>query len=450
MARLFALLAACALAERSAAARTIHSSAKFVQPVPAATFAPEQIRLAHTQVDTEMAVHWATSNLTNDDYQGVVQWGPDAGSLTFSAAATLQLNYTAFTIKSPSLHFATMTGLAHQTQVFYRVGSLTQGWSPIYNFTSSRALGTKSYPFSFVTFGDMGISYSNWTAALLAKMSQDGELDLIVHAGDISYADNRASINHGTIYDGVINQYFNEMMPATAQTPYMLSSGNHEAILDFLAYRTRVAPTMPIANATATPFWYSYSVGPVHFTAYDYDQSWSETSEQYAFVSSDLKGVDKSVTPWTIAYNHFPLICSNYFFCPSAGPFRAVYEPLFNAPDSRVDFHLAGHVHASEAVYPSVNGTVTQFSFNDVSQVLHLLVGNAGDEEINCCSDWAKPAPAYSAFRDDIYVPDGGYYGFTKVILLDDTHANVEFWDAVNQTVVYSYQMSRPLPAGRV
>jgi hypothetical protein len=260
----------------------------------------------------------------------------------------------------------------------------------------------------------------------------------------------RASINHGTIYDGVINQYFNEMMPMSAQTPYMLSSGNHEAILDFLAYRTRVAPTMPIANATSTPFWYSYEVGPVHFTAFDYDQSWTEKSEQYSFVSSDLKAVDKTVTPWTIAYNHFPLICSNYFFCPSAGPFRALYEPLFNAPDSRVDFHLAGHVHASEAVYPSINGSVTQFSFNDVSQVLHLLVGNAGDEEINCCSDWAKPAPAYSAFRDDIYVPDGGYYGFTKVVLLNDTHADVEFWDAVNQTVVYSYQMSRPLPAGRV
>lgn len=39
-----------------------------------------------------------------------------------------------------------------------------------------------------------------------------------------------------------------------------------QSILDFLAYRMRVAPTMPTAQSgSASPFWYSFNYGPVHF-----------------------------------------------------------------------------------------------------------------------------------------------------------------------------------------
>ena len=44
-------------------------------------------------------------------------------------------------------------------------------------------------------------------------------------AGDISYADNRAGLYNGSIYDGVLNQFYNEVMPSSAYAPYMTSSG---------------------------------------------------------------------------------------------------------------------------------------------------------------------------------------------------------------------------------
>lgn len=97
-------------------------------------------------------------------------------------------------------------------------------------------------------------------------------------AGDISYADNRAGINNGTIYEGVLNDFYNEVMPSSAYAPYMTSSGNHEAIVDFLAYRMRNSPTMPQNGGL---FWHSFEVGPIHFLAFDIDQPWGAGSPQY-------------------------------------------------------------------------------------------------------------------------------------------------------------------------
>lgn len=129
----------------------------------------------------------------------------------------------------------------------------------------------------------------------------------------------------------------------------MYSSGNHEASSPeskagtFLAYRTRVAPTMP-TNGTAAPFWYSYNVGRIHFVAFDIDQEYRAGSPQYAFLAADLAAVDRAATPWVVAYSHFPMLCSNNFWCNdgsgAAQAFRKLYEPLFNAPETRVHLFL--------------------------------------------------------------------------------------------------------------
>jgi hypothetical protein len=71
----------------------------------------------------------------------------------------------------------------------------------------------------------MGISNSQATADLTAKKIQSGEASFISHAGDISYADNRAGINNGSIYEGVLNDFYNEVQPSSAYGAYMTSSG---------------------------------------------------------------------------------------------------------------------------------------------------------------------------------------------------------------------------------
>ncbi len=109
-----------------------------------------------------------------------------AGSLTHTAYGT-NTNYTAFNIKSPSLHFAVMTGLTPSSSYYYRVGNDQYGWSSVFPFTSAPSVGdTSIYPISFITYGDMGISNSEHTANLTAKLIQSGQASFILHTGDIS------------------------------------------------------------------------------------------------------------------------------------------------------------------------------------------------------------------------------------------------------------------------
>ena len=70
----------------------------------------------------------------------------------------------------------------------------------------------------------MGISYSQPTADVIAARINGGTgPDVITHAGDISYADNRGC----PTYDNVQNIYYNEISPYASQVPVMFSSGNH-------------------------------------------------------------------------------------------------------------------------------------------------------------------------------------------------------------------------------
>lgn len=188
--------------------------------------------------------------------------------------------------------------------------------------------------------------------------------------------------------------------------------GNHEASAPqskegtFLAYRRRVAPTMPIEDAIATPFWYSFNAGRIHFLAFDIDQVHTKGSPQHAFILADLAAVDRKKTPVVVAFNHFPLLCSNKFWCNdgsgSAQAFRALYEPVFNAKETRVHVYISGHVHAAEIAFPVATGSLlpSQTSFKGVDTVLQAMLGFPGDMEV-CCNDWQHPTPPYTAWRTD-------------------------------------------------
>lgn len=351
------------------------------------------------------------------------------------------MNYTAFKLKSPSLHFATVTNLKPNTFYSYQVGDPSYGYSILYNFTTAPVTGSlDSFPISFLAYGDMGVSNSQATANFTAQKIRNGEAAYILHAGDISYADNRASLNNGTFYEGILNDFYNEVMGSSAYGPYMMSSGNHESILDFLAYRERVSPTLPTVNGNE--FWYSWNYGPIHHLAFDADQPYSPGSPQYEFMVNDLKSVDRTVTPWVVAYNHYPFICSNYFWCPDSTNLRNTFHPIFNDPATKVDIYLAGHVHAAELVYPNYNGTVTQYNFTDITNTLEIMVGFPGDIEV-CCNTWYNPQPDYSYWREGDGYTSNTTFGFTQLTIQNLTHAHVEIWSSLQQTVIKDLWVSR-------
>lgn len=410
------------------------------------TFPPEQIRHGFTNNSACLNFFWATSNTTAADYEPVAMWGYKKGALTNTVAGA-STQYVAFDILSSKLHNVTVCGLQPYTQLYWSVGDASPsqyGMSAEYPALSRPLDGARNvYPLSFLVYGDMGVSNSENTAKLLGDRAQGnvpGYLtpNAIIHAGDISYADNRASINGGSIYDGIINDFYNLVQNASAYVPYMMSVGNHEAILGYLAFQTRVSTTMP--QGSGSNFWYSWNYGPVHFTAFSVEHDFSVGSPQYNWIVADLTAVDRTVTPWVIAYAHRPMICSNTFWCPDQMPLRDALEPVFNAPATKVDIMMSGHVHAAEVIYPSINGSVISNSFMNMNVTWHVMSGFPGDVEV-CCNQWYQPQPAYSYWR----VSDFSYFGFTELELQNDTHAIMRMWDATNRTVNLEVLMSRAL-----
>ena len=104
------------------------------------------------------------------------------------------------------------------------------------------------------------------------------------------------------------------------------------------------------------------------------------------------------------------MLCSNLFWCPGSASFQKLYEPLFNAPATKVDLFYAGHVHAAEVQYPQLGGVVQQENFDNMKVTMQVMVGFPGDIEV-CCNDWVKPKPAYSFWREDDVAGDGGLFG---------------------------------------
>lgn len=405
---------------------------------------PEQIRLALTAGSTSstaMTAVFATSNLTEPGYVPLVQWG--LGSIEYTSGCD-SYNYThepAFQ-KSVHTHVCNMTSLIPNTEYVYRVGSTTDGFSEEFYFTSPPEPGQGNI--SVVMYGDMGISFSEPTAQRVASIVQQHKAQLIVHCGDISYADDRADINNGTIYEGVWDDFLNEIQPYSSLVPYMFSPGNHESIYDFIVYQKRISTSMPsVSSGSDSPFWYSYDYGMIHFIAFSIEQNYSIDSPQGQWLLNDLQQAgsaeNRTIRPWIVAYAHRPMWCSNTFWCPDAGDFKLYWQDLFN---EYVDIYIAGHVHVYERIWPvSPNGTVLAHDYLNMETTLHICTGSPGNIELPI-DPWEVPTPAWSALRyEPVMLPQ--YLGVSNLHVYNATNAYFEFINSHSGQVIDAFPISR-------
>ena len=97
---------------------------------------------------------------------------------------------------------------------------------------------------------------------------------------------------------------------------------------------------------SATP-WYSFDHGAVHFVFMSSEHDFSPSSEQHAWMASDLASVDRASTPWVLMSSHRPMyVSSTDHIKPSsdmvvAALLRRDIEPLIR--QYRVDAFFAGH-----------------------------------------------------------------------------------------------------------
>ncbi|ESO98203.1 hypothetical protein LOTGIDRAFT_231325 [Lottia gigantea] len=332
-------------------------------------------------------------------------------------------------------------GALTEEMVFYRCGDSQDGFfSPIYNFTlqstnitnSRKSLRFKSMnrfsklsnPFDpifdpaeplIAVIGDHGVKRGSDTATSIAGHVKNDDVQLIVHVGDISYADKYGS-NNSYIWVS----YMNMQEPATSLVPYMTTVGNHERQFQFAAYLNWLGYSMP-TSGSGSNFWYSFDYMGIHFVAYSSEHDLTPNSTQHTWMAQDLVKANgnRETVPWIIVYGHRPLYCTSLICaerCLDEAPvFRADLEDLLYQQHVDVVFH--GHNHQYERSYPVYKEKAVQKDYINPKAPVYIVDGAAGNPELNDPS--FRPGVEWRAFDDPTF--------YTGYVLMQPSPTELKF-----------------------
>lgn len=84
-----------------------------------------------------------------------------------------------------------MTGLKPGAKYYYSVGDAVAGFSSVQSFQTFPAdIASAGRPLRIASIADMGYgSNSDGTVKQLKQLVDDGKVDMVIHNGDIGYAD---------------------------------------------------------------------------------------------------------------------------------------------------------------------------------------------------------------------------------------------------------------------
>lgn len=115
--------------------------------------------------------------------------------------------------------------------LWYSCGDKAFGWSQAFELQKQDATVLASPGPQIAVVGDMGVPHGLSTIAAIAKRmtshnAVDAGVQLLLHAGDISYADHyeRKTDNNSWVWE----DYMESLQLVAARVPYMTSPGNHE------------------------------------------------------------------------------------------------------------------------------------------------------------------------------------------------------------------------------
>ncbi|XP_006813910.2 uncharacterized protein LOC102800613 [Saccoglossus kowalevskii] len=289
-------------------------------------------------------------------------------------------------------------GVKQGDRVYYRCCNPNLGgWSPSYNFTlftgdvstlsnfKSQRSPTSRKSAKIALMADLGVGNGRYTAYSISQYVQNEAIQLVVHAGDISYADDFSLIQHNNSF--VWTEYFAMIQPFAAYVPYMVGPGNHEAQFDFAAYKNWF--TMPYnISQSKSQFYYSFDYMGVHFVAMSTEHDFTPGSTQNIWLEEDLikASQNREKVPWIFVHGHRPLYCSSIVdWLPrcitEAKTYRANIEHLLYK--YKVDIYMAGHNHQYERSYPVYNGTVISKNYINPQATVYIVNGGAGNPEGN-------------------------------------------------------------------
>mmetsp|Transcript_30217 Transcript_30217/g.33771 ORF Transcript_30217/g.33771 Transcript_30217/m.33771 type:complete len:385 (-) Transcript_30217:57-1211(-) len=355
--------------------------------------APIEVHITPTGDSTEMRVGWTTTT-TN---QNIVEWGLQKGNYNRTAAGS-EKRFEVEGYDSHYLYEALLTNLTPDTVYYYRTGS-GGAWSPEWSFKTPPSV-PRTLRVGIIA--DLGqTKYSKSVVDGLIKFKPD----LIVHYGDISYADGD--------YERW-NSWAALSQPLTATIPYIVGVGNHEDHDNFTPYKDRFLNPWRESGAPDNCF-YSFSFGPLaHFTVLSSEtgcQPYDQSSAQFTWLKSEIQ---KITAPWSIMGWHRPWYNSNSCHHLEGEKMREAMESTIY---EKADICVSGHTHAYERFHKVYNNKL------DNKGPMYVTNGNAGNRE-GLCKDWPYLSDL-SAFH---YSDD---YGFTILTIHNSTVAN---WDHYRQS----------------
>eukprot|EP00040_Diaphanoeca_grandis_P026038 m.145161 g.145161 ORF g.145161 m.145161 type:complete len:515 (+) comp30422_c0_seq1:262-1806(+) len=335
---------------------------------------PEQLHLALMREPSTMGIGWTT---LNDTKTHSVQWGLSMDKLNFvNTEPGTSTTYALFGWVGV-LHNAYMTNLLPGTRYYYRVGDNDTAWSKIWSFQTLPAnVGSDERPLYAASVGDMGYaSLSDNTVARLSSMVDDGRLDMVIHNGDISYAD--GEYHHWDVF-------MRKIESIAARVPYQVTPGNHEFWFNFSAYKHRFVMADQGAH---DGLFYGLTVGKgIHFVGMDTESPLDlahMSKSQVAFIEEELSGTSSAQDAWRIAYGHRPLYCSNHGKIQDGNwVLRLAVESTL--VKNKVDLVIQAHVHDYERTWPvKNNGSTWSTNYTNANAPVYIVNGAAGNREGN-------------------------------------------------------------------
>jgi hypothetical protein len=331
---------------------------------------PEQVHLSLASTDRSiMGVSWATLNQN----VSIVQYGTDQNNLDLISQGSVLTYPSAGWIGS--LHRATMISLLPTTTYYYRVGDGVNSWSEIFNF---KTFDPASKSITYAVIADMAYdNISDDTVSVLKEMVADGKIDVVIHSGDISYADG---------YEPHWDNFLNKVQDIAAHIPYMVVPGNHEFWYNFTAYKSRFfMPGTLEEGGSGDNMYYMWQYGFTHFLAMNSETAIDTpmfTDQEMDWVNKDLTTVNRENTPWLISHFHRVMYCTSGDCKGSAGQIlRDKAEDVFY--NAGVDVVIQGHVHTYERSYPMYQNVSTQHDYVSPKAPVYILQGASGNREGN-------------------------------------------------------------------
>jgi len=327
------------------------------------------------------------------------------------------------------MHHVKINSLKGGTKYFYRVGDGASSWSKTFFFSTEPL--TNDRILTIANIGDMGTVNSAGNQKQLQRLVASGNIDFIIHNGDISYADG---------FQSKWDIFFRQMENITAFVPYMATPGNHEVgvigLLGWpLGYVNRfILPGADSISSDLENLYYSWNYGKVHFLAIDTESVLDValiTEKQVAWIESDLNAVDRKKTPWIVVFGHRPMYCSNQDpdCFTEADVLKTAVEDLFNV--YKVDLVLMAHKHNYERFYPTNSAGIWVPTYDNPPAPVYVLNGAGGNREgVDHVKKWRNNTATFISS-----------WGYGLLRVYNETVLDWEFHDADTNNLLDSFTL---------